>query len=96
MYAGDMPEKISMAAAEVDRFRQNLKVVCGEHGSIQEIAEAAEIHRVYLSRILKGDQVPSLEIAARIAEAAGLSLQDMLADPTRFAKKHGKKFCATA
>lgn len=96
MYAGNMPEKKSMAAAEVARFRENLQVVCSEHGSILEIAEAAKVHRVYLSRILSGKQVPSLEIAARIAEAAGLSLSDMLADPVRFSRKHGKKFCTTA
>ncbi|MBW3599431.1 MAG: helix-turn-helix domain-containing protein [Planctomycetes bacterium] len=96
MYAGFMPVKTSMASADTKRFVANLRLVCSERGSIQEIAERADVARGYLSRVLHGKQVPSLDVASQIAEAAGLSLSEMVKEPAIFSKKHGKKFAAAS
>lgn len=85
-----------MAQAETKHFSKNLAVVCAEHGSIQDIADKSKLSRVYVSKLIHGKAVPSLEVASRIAEAAGLTLKQMLETPETFARKHGKKFAVSA
>lgn len=75
-----------MAHRQTEVFRANLALLCAEHGSIQHLADSAKLSRVYLSRIINGHAVPTLDIAARIADACGKSLAEMLQ------KKSGKKF----
>jgi transcriptional regulator with XRE-family HTH domain len=81
---GSMQE---MAQVETEIFRQTLAGLCAEHGRIQEIADAAKLSRVFLSRIINGHAVPTLDVAARIAKAAKMPLPEML-------KKSRKKLAA--
>jgi len=81
-----------MALTAVAAFRERLAPIC--RGRQGEVAERAGISRVYLNRVLNGGAVPSLEIAERIADAAGFSLSEVLSSngdkppPTgQFAKK---------
>lgn len=74
-----------MAQIETEIFRKTLADLCAEHGRIQEIADEAKLSRVFLSRIINGHAVPTLDVAARIAKAAKMPLSDML-------KKSRKKF----
>jgi len=67
-----------MARKEVVCFQKNLEVLCKEHGRIQEVASAAGVSRVFLSRVIHGHAVPTIEIALRIADAVGVSLSDLL------------------
>ena len=67
-----------MAQAETEIFRGTLASLCAEHGKIQEIADSAGLSRVFLSRIINGHAVPTLDVAARIAKAAKMQLSDML------------------
>lgn len=70
---------------QTEVFRENLATYCEEHGTIQELADAARLSRVYLSRIINGHATPTLDVAARIAEAMKTPLSALL-------KKSGKKF----
>ena len=74
-----------IAHAQTENFRRNLAAVCADRGSIQRIADRAAIHRVYLSKVLHGHAIPSIEVAARIADAAGLSLAAIFRNPKRSA-----------
>lgn len=67
-----------MAQAQTERFRRNLEFLCAEHGQVQAIADKAGVSRVYVSRIIHGRSVPSIDIAARIADAVGIPLADLL------------------
>ena len=76
-----------MPQAETERFRKNLAHACREHGEIQNIADKAGVSRVFVSRIINGHAVPSLDVAARLADAAGFSLGDMVEkNPKKFAQ----------
>ena len=77
-----------MAHAQSEVFRDNLEKLCAEHGRIQEVADAAGLSRPYLSKIINGHSVPTLDVAARIAEAAGFSLAELLR------KKSARKLAA--
>ena len=76
-----------MAQVQTERFRKNVGVLCAEHGRIQEIAEKAGLSRVYLSRVINGHAVPTIDVAARIADALGAPLGELL-------EKSSKKFAA--
>ena len=65
-----------MPQAETERFRRNLAHACHAHGAIQRIADEAGVSRVFVSRIINGHASPSLDMAARLARAAGFSLGD--------------------
>lgn len=77
---GDM----QLAHRQTERFRKNLGTVCREHGAIQKIADDAGMTRAYVSNIIHGKVSPSLENSAKIADAIGLTLTDLLADPKEF------------
>lgn len=49
----------------------------------EELAKMADITTKYLSRIELGDQMPSVDIAARLAVALGVSLDALLGLPLR-------------
>jgi plasmid maintenance system antidote protein VapI len=78
----------AMAHRQTEVFRANLAAICAVHGRIQEVADAAGLSRVHVSKIINGHSVPTIDVAARLAEAAGFSLSEMLA------KKSGKKLAA--
>ena len=61
--------------AMVEAFRQAITEQMGRNElSVSEAARRAEMARPYLHRMLRGDQEPSLRVAARLAEALGLEL----------------------
>lgn len=74
--------------SKVDNFRANLaKLVAKPHGRKKEVAVAAGITPQYFSSILTGVSDPGLDIAVRIADALGQSLDEMLLLPSDFARR---------
>lgn len=51
--------------------------------SQEELAERADIHRVYVSRIETGKVDVGLEVAARVAEALGTRLSRLIGEAER-------------
>lgn len=74
---------MSVATIDIAHFRQNLKRRCSEHGSIQKLANAAGITRVYLSEIINGHKSPSLDVAIDIARALGEDINSLTSIPPR-------------
>lgn len=68
----------NMAHKQTETFRANLGELCAEHGQIQELATRAGLSRIHLSRIIHGHSVPTLDVAAKIADAAGFTLDRLL------------------
>lgn len=73
-----------MAQIETENFRANLRELCRERGTQAQAAAAAGISGVHVSNILRGKAVPSIDIAARLANALGCQLTELLANPKRF------------
>lgn len=73
-----------MGQAELDHFRDNLRRLC--EGRQREIAKAAGIHRVQLSRIINGHSSTNIETACEIAKALGVSLTTLIQRPRSRAK----------
>lgn len=48
--------------------------------SRQALADAAQVARVSIGRYEKGDRVPDLNIANRLAKAIGCSIEDLIDD----------------
>lgn len=46
--------------------------------SQEELAQAASVSRVAITRYEAGERVPNLEIAARIAKALGCKVDDLI------------------
>lgn len=67
-----------MPQAETERFRKNLYNACLPHGAVQRIADSAGLSRVFVSRIIHGHADPSLDVAVKLAKAAGFSLGEMV------------------
>lgn len=67
-----------MECVEVNVFRQNLRRICDERGAMVRITRAADLSPGYLYRVIRGDCVPTIETASRVARASGLSLVQML------------------
>lgn len=65
----------SMTTKAVEYFRKNLAALCA--GRQDEVAKAAGISRVHLSRIINGHACPSLEIAAKLCKVLGVSLSEV-------------------
>lgn len=78
-----------MAHLQTEVFRANIGSLCAEHGRVQEVADKAGLSRIHLSRIIHGHCVPTLDVAAKIADAVGIPLDRLL-------KKSSKKSMATA
>jgi len=67
-----------MASPESDRFRENLRpLVVGNQG---RVAQAAGISRKHLSHILNGHAIPSIDVAGKLAKAAGSSLAGLVSE----------------
>lgn len=72
-----------MAHEQTETFRENLEVICAEHGRVQEVATKAGLSRIHLSRIIHGHCVPTLDVAAKIADAIGMPLTRLLKKTSR-------------
>ena len=70
-----------------ERFAEALRVTRRAKGYSQErLAVAAGIHRTYMSAIERGKVNVSLEVAARLAQALGMKLSDLLREAERVAR----------
>jgi transcriptional regulator with XRE-family HTH domain len=69
---------MEMLHEQTVNFRENLAALCAGYGQVQRLADEANLSRVYLSRLIHGHCVPSLDVAARIATAAKVPLSAML------------------
>jgi thiol-disulfide isomerase/thioredoxin/transcriptional regulator with XRE-family HTH domain len=58
---------MEMLHEQTVNFRENLAALCAGYGQVQRLADEAKLSRVYLSRLIHGHCVPSLDVAARIA-----------------------------
>lgn len=67
-----------MECVEVNVFRQNLRRICDERGAMVRISRAANVSPGYLYRVLRGERMPTIDIASRVARASGSSLVQML------------------
>lgn len=70
--------KMDNATGVSDAFRENLTVACEEYGSAQRIIRSSGVGRGFFYKILRGESVPSLDVAARIAAAVGVPLEQMI------------------
>ena len=66
-----------MAHVKTKNFQRNVAQLCTRHGMVTTTAETADITREYLSMIIHGKSVPTLDVAIAIAEALDTSLADL-------------------
>lgn len=75
----DEPEMIATApATEANLFRENLEFACESRGSTSDIIRKSDVARSHFYKILRGETVPTLDVAARIAAAVGVPLEQMI------------------
>lgn len=79
-----------MAAIDVQHFRDNVKSLCAERGMVAQLAKNAKISRPYLSDIMRGESVPSLDVAINIARALGVAVDTLILPPKKFSKNFSK------
>lgn len=75
---------------ETRNFRANVGNLCAEHGEVQRVATDAKISRVFLSKIIHGKAVPTIEVAAQIADALEFPLAELVQDPSIFSLRLAK------
>lgn len=80
-----------MAQVETEYFRRNLAAICEGYGNLNRVAESAGISRGFISRVIHGKCTPNLEVAAQIAQGAGLTLSTMLRAPAEFSQEVSAK-----
>jgi len=69
-------------AQKTEAFRENVRHYVGLHGiTYGELAQRAGLSREWLSKMLAGKSNPTLPVCERIAEALGVSLEAMVAEP---------------
>lgn len=69
----------SMKDSEIQRFAKNMKKLREAKGLSQgDIHRATQIDRAYISNLEAGKQNPTLETIAKIAEALGVSSDQLL------------------
>lgn len=62
-------------------FGENLKRICEENGwTLEEMAKRLGSTKQVLSRYERGERTPKITMAAKFAEALGVSLQDLIGD----------------
>lgn len=71
---------------QTDNFRRNLAAACSEYGSITALAEKSGVTNVFLSKIINGHSIPSIDTAVKIAMALNLTLDELMSSPKQFAK----------
>lgn len=68
-----------MHVQATDNFRKHLREAMERAGiSQRELAERAATAHPGINRILQGKQVPTLDLADRIADAVGVPLHELL------------------
>lgn len=68
-----------MAVQAIPNFARNLRNALKKAGiSQRELAERAGTAHPSVNRILSGKQTPTLDLADRLADAAGVKLADLL------------------
>ena len=73
-----MSSRLSVAFAALVKKRR-LK-----SGLTQEaLAEAAEIHHTYVGLLERGERVPTIEVAERVARALGMRLSSLIREAER-------------
>jgi transcriptional regulator with XRE-family HTH domain len=71
-------------------FRQNLRrVMIARRISQRALAKKSKTSYPYVNRVLQGRTEPTVRNGEKLAEAIGVSLPDLLADPDVFEKKFG-------
>ena len=69
----------SMKDSKIQRFAKNMKKLREAKGLFQgDIHRATQIDRAYISNLEAGKQNPTLETIAKIAEALGVSCDQLL------------------
>lgn len=70
------PSQLTKRFSVVREFIRRIKARIDETGiEMTELEERSGVSRQYIYRVLAGKQMPSLEIAERIAQALGLSIE---------------------
>jgi transcriptional regulator with XRE-family HTH domain len=66
---------------EAKRFAERVRARrITQYWSVRDLARHADVHYNYLARIERGEQVPSIDIASKIARAFKVRLGELL-DP---------------
>lgn len=74
--------------SKAENFRKNVAKCLSKYGKKKQLCEALGIHGPYLSEILQGRKRPGLDIAVRISEVLGESMDDLLKFPADFNPKN--------
>lgn len=69
-----------MESDEVKIFRVNLRRLCSVRGTARRICRGSGVSTGYLYKVMNGDSVPSIDIAARVSRAAGVRIQEMFSE----------------
>jgi DNA-binding XRE family transcriptional regulator len=67
--------------SSIKAFYGSLDAEMKERGSQMEMSRETGLHHVYLSKLRKGRQMPSLETALRISKATGKTLDQLTNQP---------------
>jgi transcriptional regulator with XRE-family HTH domain len=68
-----------------ERFRENVNAYRKAHKlTLAVIADAAKIHKVTMSLVLAGKNIPTLPICQRIADALGVPIEDLFGSKKKF------------
>jgi transcriptional regulator with XRE-family HTH domain len=60
-------------------FARNLRMLLAKQGMSQkDLAASADVTEAAVSRYVKGDRIPTLETAARIADQLGCTLDQLM------------------
>jgi transcriptional regulator with XRE-family HTH domain len=82
--SGQVPGKRTAAAAEAGPLSVRLRRLRAERNwSLEALATASDVSRSMLSQIERGRANPTLAVAVRIARAFGLSLGELIEEPSR-------------
>ena len=58
--------------------------------SQEVLAEKADVHPTYIGLLERGQRVPGIDVAERIAKALGMKLSQMIAEAERVTKVSGR------
>lgn len=67
--------------SSIEAFYGSLDAEMRDRGSQMEMSRETGLHHVYLSKLRKGRQMPSLETALKISKATGKTLDQLTNQP---------------
>lgn len=76
--------------SKLENFRKNLETCLQKHGAQTELADAADVSRGFINDVLKGRKNPSLDVAVRMCDVLGVSIEQMLRLPSDFNQYRSK------